>query len=353
MKYQKAKAIDIFCGVGGMTQGLIQSGIKVVAGIDSDESCKFAYEANNRGAKFFCADIKELKKKDLEEIYGESDIHILVGCAPCQPFSSHTQKNKNRNEDEKWGLLGHFGRLVDASKPDIVSMENVPQIRNSIIFDRFIGVLKENHYNISTEVVFCPDYGIPQTRTRLVLLASKFGPIELLPQTTEKDNYKTVEDTIGSLEPIRAGQISSKDPLHRSSNLSKLNLKRIRQSKPGGTWRDWDETLLLECHRKDSGRSYCSVYGRMKWDEPSPTITTQFYNYGTGRFGHPVQDRSLSLREGSLLQTFPTNYKFIDQKNNNLSIKKLGIHIGNAVPVELAYIIGKTIIKHMEGYHAK
>ena len=125
----------------------------------------------------------------------------------------------------------------------------------------------------------------------------------------------------------------------------------MRQSKPGGTWRDWDKELLLECHKKDTGKSYGSVYGRMKWNEPSPTITTQFYNYGTGRFGHPEQNRALSIREGSLLQTFPSNYKFYDPKEERPPIKELGAHIGNAVPVDLAYIIGKSIIKHLEFYN--
>ncbi|RKZ28712.1 DNA (cytosine-5-)-methyltransferase [bacterium] len=346
-------AIDLFCGVGGMTRGLIRAGIEVIAGFDTDETCRYAYEANNESSKFHSKDVKDLSGIELKKIFGESNVRILVGCAPCQPFSSHTQKNKNREKDEKWGLLDQFGRLVGELKPDIVSMENVPQIEKSSVFKRFISVLEENEYQISTKIVFCPNYGIPQTRTRLVLLASKYGPIELLPRTTSKNEYKTVGETIRDLEPIEAGQVSQKDPLHRACGLSEINMKRMKQSKPGGTWRDWDESLLLSCHKKDTGKSYCSVYGRMKWDEPSPTITTQFYNYGTGRFGHPEQNRALSLREGALLQTFPRDYKFIDPQNGEISIKKLGIHIGNAVPVDLAYIIGKSILEHLEWYYAR
>ena len=244
-------------------------------------------------------------------------------------------------------------RLVHEISPDIVTMENVPNLARQDIFRDFVFFLGKNDYYVSYSNVYCPDYGIPQTRTRLVLLASRLGEIELIPKTTEKDNYKTLKETIGKLEKICAGQKSRQDPLHRACGFTDINMARIKQSKPGGSWRDWDESLVLPCHKKETGKSYPSVYGRMCWDEPSPTITTQFYNYGTGRFGHPEQDRALSLREGALLQTFPLDYEFIDPNNEGASIRRLGIHIGNAVPVKLAEIIGKSIIKHLEGNHAK
>ena len=135
--------------------------------------------------------------------------------------------------------------------------------------------------------------------------------------------------------------------LHKASKLSPINLKRIRQSKPGGSWKDWDKDLLLECHQKDSGKSYVSVYGRMEWDKPSPTMTTQCNGIGNGRFGHPEQDRAISLREAALLQTFPKSYKFFDE-NNPLTTRQLSTHIGNAVPVKLGKVIGKSIKKHIE-----
>ncbi|MFT8938151.1 DNA cytosine methyltransferase, partial [Liquorilactobacillus sp.] len=133
------------------------------------------------------------------------------------------------------------------------------------------------------------------------------------------------------------------DPMHYAPKLSKINLKRIRQSKPGGTWHDWDEELLLNAYKKKTGSSYTSIYGRMKWDEPAPTITTKFYGYGNGRFGHPEQDRAISFREGAALQTFPKSYIFFNSKHF-ISGKDLGIMIGNAVPVKLAESIGKSII---------
>ncbi|MFA6635668.1 MAG: DNA cytosine methyltransferase [Candidatus Omnitrophota bacterium] len=348
-KATSAVAVDLFCGVGGLTHGLIKSGIAVSAGVDLDESCKFAYEKNN-DAKFIAKNIKDFTATELNALYGSANLKILVGCAPCQPFSKHTQKNKERDQDEKWGLLYHFLKLVKELKPTIISMENVPQLAKYKVFEDFVCGIKDEGYFVSWKSVFCPDYGIPQNRTRLVLLASKLGKIELLPATRKRENYKTVADTIGKLELIDAGTISRNDFLHRSATLTQINLKRIRKSKPGGSWKDWEEGLRAQCHQKESGETYSSVYSRMRWDCPSPTITTQFYSFGTGRFGHPEQDRALSLREGAMLQTFPRKYKFWDRKTP-FSFRKIGVYIGNAVPVRLGEIIGRSIIRHMKEYH--
>ncbi len=339
-------AVDLFCGIGGLTHGLIKAGIPVVAGIDIDKTCKYAYEANN-DSDFIHADITNLTGKEVSDLYPEGCIKILVGCAPCQPFSPHTQKDKKRVEDEKWKLLYSFSKLIQEVQPDIVSAENVPAIARSKVFIDFIAKLEDLGYDIFWDKVYCPDYGVPQSRKRLVLLASKFGPIDIIPATHSHDEYETVRDRIGKLEVIAAGEVSVGDPLHRTSRLGDINLRRITQSKPGGTWKDWDEDLLSPCHKKESGKSYSGVYARMSWDTLAPTVTTQFYNYGTGRFGHPEQDRALSLREGALLQTFPPGYDFIDPEVS-FSIRRLGTHIGNAVPVGLGEIIGRSILKHLE-----
>lgn len=336
-------AIDLFCGIGGLTHGLQQAGIKVVAGIDSDNSCKFAYENNNEG-KFLNEDITKLTGEDLNKLYPKNAIKVLVGCAPCQTFSQHTLKNKNRQEDKRWGLLYQFLRLIKESKPELISMENVPQLRKYKIFEDFVKGLKKEGYNVSHKVVSCQKYGIPQNRRRLVLLASKTDKIELIPETHKAKDYVTIKDAIGHLEKIEAGETNKKDTLHRSWKLSPLNLKRIKQSKQGGSWLDWDKNLRLECHKKKRGSSFKTVYGRMHWNNPSPTITTQFYSYGTGRFGHPTQNRAISLREGAILQTFPENYKFFPNENK-IAFSTIGRHIGNAVPVKLGEVIGKTLNK--------
>ena len=338
--------VDLFCGIGGLTHGLIKAGIPVVAGIDIDKTCKYAYETNNE-SKFIRKDIsRELTGADLKALYPEGCVKILVGCAPCQPFSTHTQKYKSRSIDEKWGLLYSFLNLIREVRPDIVSMENVPAIAKSKVFIDFVAGLEEQDYHLFWDKVYCPDYGVPQSRKRLVLLASKFGPIDIIPATHTEGTYRTVEDIIGNLEVLAAGGVSAQDPLHRASRLGDINLRRIRQSKPGGTWKDWDEDLRSPCHNKDSGKSYGGVYARMSWDTLAPTVTTQFYNYGTGRFGHPEQDRALSLREGALLQTFPPDYDLIDPELS-FSKKRLGTHIGNAVPVDLGVIIGRSILSHL------
>lgn len=338
--------VDLFCGVGGLTHGLKKAGIQIRAGIDVDKSCKYAYEKNN-SAKFIGQSVTEIHGNLIKNFWKEDEVKVLVGCAPCQPFSTYSNKVKNKEEGDKWKLLNEFGRLVKESKPDIISMENVPNLSNKDVFQVFIKSLNELGYKVDFQNVYCPDYGIPQKRRRLVLLASKLGNITLIPPTHTKNNYRTVKDSIGDLEPLKNGEKSKKDLLHFTSKLSDLNLKRIRASKPNGTWEDWDKDLWLECHKKKSGKTFKAVYGRMSWKEPSPTITTQFYNYGTGRFGHPEQDRALSIREAAILQGFPKDYKFVEDKNE-IAITKLGVHIGNAVPVDLGFVIGKSIIKHLE-----
>lgn len=349
-KTKKIEAVDLFCGIGGLTYGLQKSGIKVVAGIDNDETCKFAYETNN-GSSFISADIKKYSAKDINKLYSNDAIKVLVGCAPCQPFSSHAFKNKSKNKtlDARWDLLAYYGKIIEETLPDIVSMENVRGIVKTDIFKNFLSVLEKNDYNVDYKIVYAPDYGAPQNRNRLILLASRLGEIKVPEPTHTKDNYVTVKDTIKKLQPLEAGQTSKRDPLHRAKNISEINVQRIKQSKSNGTWRDWDKKLLPECYKKDSGQTYTSVYGRMGWDGVSPTITTQFFNYGSGRFGHPTQDRALSLREGALLQTFPEDYDFGEIK----SMTTVARHIGNAVPPVLGTVIGETIKKHLNNYYER
>ncbi|CQR25416.1 type II DNA modification enzyme (methyltransferase cytosine-specific) [Streptococcus varani] len=343
----KINALDLFCGIGGLTHGIQNAGINVVAGFDFEESCRFAYETNNQ-AMFVHKDIKELVNGELESYYPEdTDIKILIGCTPCQPFSSYSRRYKNSNVGEgKLDLLDYFGEQIKITKPQIVSMENVPQLEKEEIFSRFVKLLKNEGYYVTWKIAYAPAYGIPQSRKRLLLLGSKLGEIEFEPELPEEE-YPTVRQAIGDLPKLEAGQQDVKDPLHSARNLTDINLKRIKSSKPGGTWRDWDEKLLPNCYKKKSGKSFGSVYGRLEWDKPSSTITTQFPGYGNGRFGHPEQTRALSLREGAILQSFPRNYRF-GKDSEKISSQKIAIQIGNAVPPKLGEVIGKSIIKHLE-----
>ena len=342
--------IDLFCGAGALTHGFVLEGFNVVAGLDADKSCKYAYETNNPGATFIEKEIEDVEASELIELYPKDDVKILVGCAPCQPFSAYN-KGK-RNQDDKWKLLDNFSDLISEVEPDIVSMENVPNLttfRKGKIYRDFVGLLEKNYIVTECLRVSCLDYGIPQHRKRLVLFASKpkYGKIELLDPTHTPDRYKTVRDVISDLEPLEAGQTSQSDPYHKASSLSELNLRRIKASKPGGTWRDWPDELVARCHQQKSGNSYSSIYGRMTWDAPSPTITTQCYGFGNGRFGHPEQDRAISLREAARLQTFPDDYKFVHPDDSH-SITTISRFIGNAVPVELARVIARSIKPHLQ-----
>ena len=343
-----AQVFDMFCSIGGLTYGLQEAGITVKAGLDIDSSCRYAYE-KNCGAIFVEADIRALSFSDISAYFSDAEYRILVGCAPCQPFSSHTAKRKQ--SDARWNLIDEFLRIILEGRPEIVSMENVPQLMGKSIYQKFKRELTEAGYEIADGIISCTDFGVPQKRRRLVMLGSLLGAIDM-PKAAAKaplfhePSLKTVKQAIGHLCPLEHGQSSETDPLHVCSRLDPINLKRIQASRPGGSWRDWPTALLPDCYKKDSGLSYGSVYGRMQWDKPAPTLTTQFYRYGTGRYGHPEQDRALSLREGAILQTFPEQYQFIAPGEKSF-FTKIGRQIGNAVPPSLASAIGRAITDHL------
>ncbi|MDD5489290.1 MAG: DNA (cytosine-5-)-methyltransferase [Candidatus Moranbacteria bacterium] len=348
-KTKKIKVIDLFCGIGGLTNGLIKEGLDVIAGIDNDEKCKFGYEYNN-GAEFLNKDILKVTAAQINELFGQEKdvIRVLAGCAPCQPFS---KLNLKRITKKNLQPLEKFAQLIAETEPDIVSMENVSELADKDkypIFKSFVDTLKENGYKYKYEVVDVSEYGIPQNRKRLVLLASKLGEIELI-KRTHKNRKVTVRDTIKHLEPIKDGEVSKKDMLHRARKLSEMNLKRIKATPhDGGNSASWGEDLILDCHKKKSGKTYRStVYGRMRWNDPAPTMTTQCVGLGNGRFGHPEQDRAISLREAALFQTFPENYQFTDPEKS-MFVGHVAKFIGNAVPVKLGAVIGKSIKKHVE-----
>ena len=330
--------VDLFCGAGGLTHGLEAGGVPVVAGVDSDDACRWPYEANNLSTEFHARDVAELTADELTSWFGGAGLRVLAGCAPCQPFSSYTRRDKAGRD--RWSLLSRFAQLVEATHPEVVTMENVPAVRKHGVFRYFVGCLENCGYEVWHEVVDCADYGLPQRRRRTVLLASLVGPLRL-PEPTS-GTPATVRTAIAGLPQLEQGERDDDDPLHVASRLSSLNLRRIQASRPGGTWHDWPDDLIVNCHRRATGSTYQSVYGRMRWDAPAPTLTTQFYGYGNGRFGHPDQDRGLSLREGAILQGFPSSYAFTP-RGVHPQFKTLGRLIGNAVPYNLGYEIGRAI----------
>ena len=341
-KAPKIRAIDLFCGVGGLTHGLTQAGIEVVAGVDIDAACSYPYEANN-DARFLRRDVNELESSEVADMIAGAEYSMIAGCAPCQPFSTYARSGRSKKRGDDWQLIETFGRLVKEVQPDLVAMENVPQLLDHPVFEEFLRSL--DGYVIEWSLVQAIRLGIPQTRKRLVLIASKLGDGGLS-LAHHNEQVRTVREAIGSLRPIGAGEADPADRLHAAPRLSDVNLKRIRHSTPGGTWRDWPADLQAACHRKSSGSTYPSVYGRMSWDDPSPTITTQCFGYGNGRFGHPEQDRAISLREAAILQTFPPKYKFV-APGELVKFSVLGRLIGNAVPVRLGEVVGQTILNHV------
>ena len=342
-----ASVIDLFCGAGALSYGFAREGFLIACGYDIDETCRYPFEKNNE-APFIRCDVARIDPLDLSYEFVNDLPRVLVGCAPCQPFSRYSQSR----EDPKWKLLKDFARLITAVSPDILSMENVPQLvrfKDGTVFNEFISTLEESGYYVRWMIANCPDFGIPQARSRLVLIASKHGEPDLPQPTHDAACYVTVRQAIANMPALTAGGSNPADPLHRASSMSALNIQRIKASIPGGTWRDWNNALITGCHKRPTGRSYASVYGRMRWDRPSPTITTQFYGYGNGRFGHPEQDRAISLREGAILQTFPPVYTFT-RMGDHISFKTIGRMIGNAVPVVLAQAIARAIATHLEKF---
>ena len=335
------KAVDLFCGVGGLTYGLQKAGIPVVAGIDIDGSCEYAYIRNNH-SQFVKKSIDEVTGKEVRALLRGADVKVLVGCAPCQPFSSYARGKGIGHA--KWGMLGQFARLIKEAQPDLVTMENVPGLQRQEPFQHFLETLKQCGFHVSYGVLNAAEYGVPQRRKRLVLLAAKHGPIAL-PKPTHpgKDHWVTVRKAIGDLPKLQHGRASKEDVIHRAASLSPLNLKRIRASKPGGTWRDWPVELVATCHTKESGKHSGGVYGRMMWDSPAPTMTTLCNGFGNGRFGHPEQNRAISLREAAIFQSFPKGYIFTEP-GQVVSVKTVARLIGNAVPPKLAEAVGRQLL---------
>jgi len=344
---KKVKVIDLFCGIGGLTHGFVRTGFDVIAGVDNDEDCRYGYESNNK-TKFVSKDIVDVSANEIKQMYGDdTDVRVLVGCAPCQPFSKLNRRSITAKQLQP---LEKFAQLIEQVKPDIVSMENVRGLLKDPVFRTFLDVLDKNKYTHEYKIVNFSDYGVPQNRRRLVLLASRLGNISLI-APTHKNRKRTVQDVIGRLESITDGETSSNDPLHRARQLSMLNKKRIKATpKNGGNSRSWNKKLMLKCQKKKSGETYRgSVYGRMRWDAPAPTMTTQCTGLGNGRYGHPEQDRAISLREAALFQTFPKSYKFVNPKEKFVVVN-IARFIGNAVPVRAGEVIARSIKRHIHEY---
>lgn len=336
------KAVDFFCSAGGVTCGFKQAGIDVLGGIDIDPACKVTYEKNNN-AKYLCADVSNLEKEKVAgtfRIKQNQDDLIFVGCSPCQYYSSiKTDKSKSRKTRL---LLVDFQEFVDYYRPGYVFIENVPGLDHNpeSPLGQFKLFLKREGYVFDDGVINAKYFRVPQNRRRYILLATRLKKEIKLP-IENKNIIRTVKDAIGDYNlfaPVPAGNKDETPFAHTTASLTDINLRRIMSTPlSGGSRADWNDfSLQLECYKKHYGHS--DVYGRMNWNKPSPTITTKFHSLSNGRYGHPEQNRAISLREGATLQSFPEDYIFYSESKG--TIAKM---IGNAVPPLLAKVIAETI----------
>ncbi len=333
------KAIDFFCGAGGLTRGLLDAGIDVAAGFDIDEECRETYEHNNE-SRFHSIDIRDVDLKTLKSLsrLRKFDNVLFAGCAPCQPFS---QQRKSSSTHQSTTLLSEFGRLIQEAKPRAVVVENVPgmaRVKGFSTFRRFLCLLENTGYGYSYDVLDAKKFGVSQTRRRLVLVAVRKCDSSVPEPTHGKVRpYRTVRDAISHFPKLSAGETHNNVANHSAASITEINLERLRHTPPdGGDRRDWPEYLQLECH-SNGYEGHTDVYGRMAWDIPSPTLTSRCHSISNGRYAHPEQDRAISLREAAALQSFPDNYRFFG------SNKHIAQQIGNAVPVRFAIAVGKHI----------
>ena len=337
---------DFFSGCGGTTRGFADAGISPLLAVDWDRDAVTTFRLNFPGTPVIERDIREVRVADVGELLrpASESVMLFAGCAPCQPFAGHRQQPPA--QDSRSFLLIEFLRFVTALNPELIFVENVPGMQRVSAsegpFADFVEELRSTHH-VSYGTVCSADYGVPQTRRRLVLLASRLGPISL-PEPTHGPATgcprSTVREWIGSLPAITAGQAESGISSHRAMRLSELNLERIRATPEGGDRRDWPDRLWPNCHR-DGFNGHTDVYGRLRWDKPAPALTTRCISYSNGRFGHPTQDRALSAREAARLQTFPPSFEFSG------GLTSQARQIGNAVPVILARHFGRHLVEHV------
>jgi len=323
---KKPTAIDLFCGAGGLSEGLRQAGFAVMGAVELDALACRTYRLNHNRVKLWKMDITCLSgaamMNELKIQPGELD--LLAACPPCQGFSTMRTKNgTRRNRDSRNDLIFDVLRIIRAMKPKSVMLENVPGLAENRRFVAFRKGLESLGYRLKWDVLNTVDFAVPQRRRRLVLLASRVAEPEFAPKAVR---YRTVRQFIGRLTPPER----SRDPLHnysvqRSKKVADL-IRRIPRN--GGSRMALGVEEQLPCHQRLEG--FWDVYGRMAWDEPAPTITGGCINPSKGRFLHPRANRAITLREAALLQTFPKSYRFPLDKGRY----SVALLIGNALPPE-------------------
>lgn len=346
--------IDLFSGCGGSALGFEQAGLSIRIAVDIDKKASETFKINFPACRVFADDISYISGKQLFDAghFSDGKQVILIACPPCQGFSN-ARRNSERLSDPRNKLIYEFLRIIEEIRPAAFVMENVPGLATGIGKTLFLQILRKLHelnYQMIYDVVNAADYGVPQKRKRLILLGTNNPEVRLeFPKKTNSDPeistdlppWKTVSDTIRNLPPIKAGELHYRDRLHKAANLSETNLKRIKQTPhDGGDRSAWKKNLVLECHKKVKGHK--DVYGRMYWNKPAGTITGGCVMISKGRYGHPEQDRAISLREAARLQSFPDDFQFSG------TVSQIAEQIGNAVPPLLARKTAEALINSMK-----
>jgi len=336
----KYNSIDLFAGVGGLTEGMHKAGFQTKLAIEIVDNAVIGYKLNHPNSEVLQKDIRIITKEEISNILNGERLHLLAGCPPCQGFSSVRRLNRSSVADDRNDLVLEYLRLVKEHLPYTIMMENVPALREYDLFKKVVEELQIIGYHIDVDVVNVKDYGVPQSRRRLVMVGSLLGPIKIDRGTNEK---VTVRDTISKLESIEL----TEDPIHKiTAKHTGHVMERIRLTpKDGGSRKDLPKEWELECHKgKDIG--FNDIYGRLRWDDYSTTITGGCLNPSKGRFLHPEEDRVITPREAALLQSFPEDYKF----PVNIPKQALALLIGNALPPKFSYIQSLNIKKHLDTY---
>ena len=330
-------SVDIFSGIGGLTEGMKKAGFKIGCAVEIDKDAVKTYKLNHRKTKVINKDIRLIKSRELKKHLESKPLHLLAGCPPCQGFSSVRRLNrKGTIRDDRNSLILEYLRVVKDLKPLTIMMENVPGIVDYYLFKYLLKELGKIGYKyIDYKIVNVKDYGVPQNRKRMVLVGSQLGKIKVAEGTNEK---KTVRDVISNLDL----------PNDKFHNIVEKRTDRITKMislipKDGGSRKDLPKEYELECHKKDNV-GFNDIYGRLKWDDFSTTITGGCLNPSKGRFLHPEENRAITPREAALLQSFHINYKF----SKNIQKDKLSSFIGNALPPKLSYIQSKNIFNHIK-----
>ena len=352
-------AIDAFSGAGGLTVGLKRAGFRVVTAVEVETHSVATYRANHPDVSCLARDITTVSGKDLSNILGIDRIDLLAGCPPCQGFTSLTIKYHGK-DDPRNRLVLEMARLAEELRPKAIMMENVPGLarRGRSLCAGLRSRLRALGYRLTEGVLQVANYGVPQFRRRLVLLAGRGFEIPLPGVTRSGTNtaglasWRTVRETIGGLpDPVTLAKAKATGPIERSDwhvvrELSPATVERMKVVRAGETWKRIPEHLRPECHR-GGYVGFTNVYGRMKWDRPSPTITGGCTTFSKGRFGHPEADRTISVREAALLQTFPRDYCL-----NTPYIGHACTMIGNAFPCDFAEILSRRCLEEIHRHTA-